>query len=68
MDFDVTASGIETVPDFLSWLEEVQGWANPYTTSLTETAPRSNAYTFQATVDLTKDVLTERGRGEEVSP
>jgi Tfp pilus assembly protein PilN len=68
MNFDVTASGIETVPDFLSSLADVQGWANPYTTSLTETAPRSNVYTFQATVDLTKDVLTERGRGEAVSP
>lgn len=68
MDFDVTASGIGTVPDFLSSLADVQGWANPYTTSLTETAPRSNIYTFQATVDLTKDVLTERGRGEEVAP
>ena len=68
MSFDVTASGIGTVPDFLSSLADVQGWANPYTTSLTETAPRSNDYTFQATVDLTKDVVTERGRGEEVTP
>jgi Tfp pilus assembly protein PilN len=68
MNFDVTASGIGTVPDFLSSLADVQGWANPYTTSLTETAPRSNVYTFQATVDLTKDVLTERGRGEEATP
>ena len=54
------------MPSYLSQLEEVQGWANPYTTSLTETAPRTNVYTFQATVDLTKDVLTERGRGEDV--
>jgi Tfp pilus assembly protein PilN len=66
MTFDVTAAGIDTVPSFLSRLEDVQGWANPYTTSLTETAPRSNDYTFQATVDLTKDALTARGRGEGV--
>jgi Tfp pilus assembly protein PilN len=66
MTFDVTAAGIDTVPSFLSGLGDVQGWANPYTTSLTETAPRSNNYAFQATVDLTKDALTERGRGEEV--
>ena len=68
MNFDVTAAGIDTVPDFLSSLADVQGWANPYTTSITETAPRSNTYTFPATVDLTKDALTERGRGEAVTP
>ena len=68
MNFDVTASGIDTVPDFLSSLADVQGWANPYTTNIAETAPRSNNYTFQATVDLTKDALTERGRGEAVQP
>ena len=53
---------------FLARLGDVRGWANPYTTSVTETNPRSGNYNFAATVDLTKDAVTPRGRGEVQPP
>jgi Tfp pilus assembly protein PilN len=68
LSFGGQAVGIDTVTGWLSRLGQVQGWANPYTTGITQTGPRTRRYTFTTTVDLTKDVFTERGLGEETTP
>jgi Tfp pilus assembly protein PilN len=68
LSFGGQAVGIDTVTGWLSRLGQVQGWANPYTTGITQTGPRTRRYTFTTTVDLTKDIFTERGLGEETTP
>ena len=65
MTISGSGAGVDAVPTFLTRIEQVEGWANPFSTNVAETAPRSGNYTFTGTVDLTKDLLTARGRGEE---
>jgi Tfp pilus assembly protein PilN len=60
--------GIDTLAAWLARLGQVRGWVNPFSTSATEITPRSNDYDFASTVDLTRDALTPRGRGEEPEP
>ena len=47
MTFDVTAAGIDSVPDSCRRLAE-SGMGEPVHDDMTETAPRSRQYTFQA--------------------
>jgi Tfp pilus assembly protein PilN len=68
LSFGGEALGIDTVTGWLSRLGQVQGWANPYTTGITQTGARTRRYTFTTTVDLTKDIFTERGLGEGTTP
>jgi Tfp pilus assembly protein PilN len=65
MTLSGAGAGVNALPAFLSQMEQVRGWANPYASDMSETSARSGNYTFSVTVDLTKDVLTARGRGEE---
>jgi Tfp pilus assembly protein PilN len=55
----------ETLAVWLTQLEQVRGWVNPWLPNASETAPRSNIYTFQSSVDLSMEVVTRRGRGGE---
>lgn len=56
------AAGIESLASWLTRLESVQGWVNPWMTSITETLPGSRLYTFSSGVDLSSDALTVRGQ------
>jgi Tfp pilus assembly protein PilN len=64
----ITASGqavsIDTLSDFLLRLEQVKGWVNPWmpTVAANSGAP---GYTYSVSVDLTEDVVTDRGKGAQ---
>lgn len=56
------ADGLESLASWLTRLESVKGWVNPWFSSATETAANSGLYTFTSGVDLSQDSLTARGR------
>ena len=59
----LTAGGqgasVQTLSSWLTRLESVRGWENAWMTSITKAPP---GYTFASGVDLSRDVLTARGR------
>jgi Tfp pilus assembly protein PilN len=57
------AIGYDTVATWLTRLEQVRGWVNPWVPSVALSDPLIDSQTFSASVDLTTDVLTERGKG-----
>jgi Tfp pilus assembly protein PilN len=64
------ASGADSLASWITRLESVKGWVNPWITTYTESAPASDRFTFNSGTDLTSDVLTDRARdaGEVVAP
>jgi Tfp pilus assembly protein PilN len=57
------AAGVDTLASWITRLEQVKGWVNPWISTFTEVAPPgSQRYTFTSGVDLTTDALTKRGR------
>ena len=50
----------ETVATWLTQLERVRGWVNPWVTSIAD--PESGPITYTSGVDLTTAALTQRGR------
>jgi Tfp pilus assembly protein PilN len=56
------ADGLESLATWLTRLESVKGWVNPWVSSATETEPNSGLYSFTSGVDLSDDSLTLRGR------
>jgi Tfp pilus assembly protein PilN len=63
MSFDGVARETETIATWLTRLEQIQGWVNPWVTSAQEDAAFSRIYTFSSGLDLTVSAATERGRG-----
>jgi Tfp pilus assembly protein PilN len=61
------ADGFESLASWLTRLESVKGWVNPWFSTATETEPNSGLYSFQSGVDLSEDALTARGREGEPS-
>ncbi len=63
----VTFSGVaketRTIAGWLTRLEQVRGWVNPWVNNASEESPYSRIYTFDGGVDLTIEAATERGRG-----
>jgi Tfp pilus assembly protein PilN len=57
------ADGFGSLASWLTRLESVNGWVNPWFSSATETAANSGLYTFTSGVDLSDAALTARGRG-----
>lgn len=57
------AQGFDTLSTWLTRLEQVQGWVNPWMSQITQRDADSTIYSFSSGVDLTSDVLTDRGRG-----
>lgn len=57
------ADGFESLASWLTRLESVRGWVNPWVSAATETAPGSGLYDFSSGADLSNDVLTGRGGG-----
>ncbi len=39
----------------------MDGWANPWTSNISQESSVAGAFTFDTSVDLTQDALTERG-------
>jgi Tfp pilus assembly protein PilN len=64
----ITASGqavsIDTLSDFLTRLEQVKGWVNPWMPTVASNGD-SPGYTYSVSVDLAEDVVTDRGRGAQ---
>jgi Tfp pilus assembly protein PilN len=54
-----SAASVESLSSWLTRLESVKGWENPWMTSITK---QSGVYSFSSGVDLSKNVLTARGR------
>jgi Tfp pilus assembly protein PilN len=58
------AIGFDSLSIWLTRLELVKGWVNPWMPTITANPTVPNAFTFTTSVDLTQDVETPRGRGE----
>ena len=63
MTFSGSTLHFESLSTWLTRLEEVQGWANPWMSNISQEGTTPGAYTFDTSVDLTQDALTQRGRG-----
>ena len=57
---------VETLSTYLTRLESVKGWVNPWMTALTKD-PATGTYTFAAGVDLTDEVITARGKEADLA-
>jgi Tfp pilus assembly protein PilN len=68
---NVTFAGValqtDTIASWLTRLEQVRGWVNPWVNNAQENAEFSHIYTFDGGLDLTADAATPRGRGEAKS-
>jgi Tfp pilus assembly protein PilN len=62
MTFSGETLHFESLSTWLSRLEGVEGWANPWAGSVSADAAVAGAYTFDTTLDLTQDALSERGK------
>jgi Tfp pilus assembly protein PilN len=62
--FAGVADGTETIASWLTRLEQVRGWVNPWVNNATEEAAFSRVYAFDGGLDLTVEATTPRGRGE----
>lgn len=62
MTFGGQAIGFDTIRAWLVGLEQVQGWANPWMSTLNK-QDTNGAIAFSGSVDLTQDVRTPRGSG-----
>jgi len=61
------AIGFDSLSQFLTRLEMVKGWVNPWMPTIAADSAVANAYTFTVSVDLTDEVETPRGQGEVTS-
>jgi Tfp pilus assembly protein PilN len=61
--FTVTggADGFDSLASWLTRVESVRGWVNPWLSGATETAAHSGLYTFDSGADLSDEALTARG-------
>jgi type IV pilus assembly protein PilN len=57
------AIGYDTIATWLTHLEQVRGWVNPWIPSVSKVEGIPDDQSFTASVDLTTDAMTERGRG-----
>jgi Tfp pilus assembly protein PilN len=56
------ALGVDSVSLWLTQLEQIEGWVNPWASSVTA-GEGTSVFTFSSTVDLTPAVRTRRGSG-----
>lgn len=59
------ALGVDTVSEFLTRVEQVEGWVNPWASSISQVEAAIDSWSYAMTVDLTDDVVTPRGSGTE---
>ena len=55
------ADGFDSLASWLTRLESVRGWVNPWLSGATETAAHSGLYNFDSGADLSSEALTARG-------
>jgi Tfp pilus assembly protein PilN len=67
MSMDGEAIGFDSLSVWLTRLEMVQGWVNPWMPNIAADSTVPNAFTFTTSVDLTEDVVTPRGQGQVTS-
>lgn len=60
IDVAGVAIDYDAIADWLMRLERIRGWVNPWVTSIAD--PETGPITYASGVDLTTDVVTERGR------
>ena len=58
------AVSIDTLSAFLTRLEQVKGWVNPWMPTVASDADTSG-YQYSVSVDLTEEVVTDRGKGAQ---
>jgi hypothetical protein len=63
MTFAGVADQTQTIASWLTRLEDVKGWVNPWVNTAQEQTPQTGIYLFDTGVDLTVDAATVRGRG-----
>ncbi len=56
------ADGFESIASWLTRLESVRGWVNPWLSNAEETGDNTGLYSFSSGADLSSDALTARGR------
>jgi len=61
MAADGAVIGFDTLSVWLTRLEQVQGWANPWMSNISAAETPANSYTFSTSIDLTQDAVTQRG-------
>jgi len=61
MTFAGSTLHFSSLSTWLNRLEGVDGWANPWTSNISQDSSIAGAFTFDTSVDLTQDALTERG-------
>jgi len=52
----------DSLSTWLTRLENVEGWVNPWTSNITSDPAVAGAFQFDTSVDLTQDALTQRGQ------
>ena len=67
MTFSGLASQTATISNWLTRLEQVEGWVNAWVSSAQESGERTRIYTFSSGVDLSGEATTERGRASGVT-
>jgi Tfp pilus assembly protein PilN len=67
MTFAGSSLKFESLSIWLTRLEQVQGWANPWMSNISAAPDTPGAYTFDTSVDLTQDALTQRGKAGEAA-
>ena len=60
LDVAGIALDYEAIASWLMRIERIQGWVNPWVTSISD--PEAGPITYTSGVDLTTDVVTERGQ------
>ena len=55
-------SGADALASWITRLESVKGWVNPWISTIAEATPNTDRFTFNSGADLTSDVLSERAR------
>ncbi len=60
-----TAASVDSLSVFLTRLEQVKGWVNPWIATVSENTTLVG-YDYSLSVDLTDEVLTDRGKGSSL--
>ena len=63
MTFSGVAKETDTIASWLTRLEQVKGWVNPWVNTAQEQGSFTRIYQFDSGLDLTADAATERGQG-----
>jgi Tfp pilus assembly protein PilN len=56
------AQGADSLASWITRLESVKGWVNPWISTFAEVGTNTDRFTFNSGADLTADVLTDRAR------